>query len=169
MENKTVDKFRGSILNFAVECAKPLYAKVFGHGRKPWSITKEDLKKYPKNSLGNALSIFLEDHQFSLIPLYERHDVFHVLLGYPPRVIEESGMQFFLLGNGKYTPSVFITVIFSILIIPDQLGYFIKEYRRGKKCLPIGNWDFQYLLNEPIQVLQNQIFRRGNEHIKLHF
>ena len=162
MKNKNVDKIRSWLLQTAVEIIKPVYAVLFQRDKKPWNQTLESLKNHPPKTLGWELGHFLERHGFDLIPLYENHDVYHVVLNYEPEVVDEAAMQFFLLGNRKITVSVLITVVFATLILPKHLGYFIKEYRRGRNSLQIKYWNFQHLLNEPLEVLQNQIFKHKN-------
>lgn len=161
MKNKKVDKIRAWLLTSAVEGIKPIYALLFQRDKTPWEQSIQSLKAHPQKSLGWELGHFLDGNGFDLIPLYENHDVYHVLLNYEAEVVDEAAMQFFLLGNQKITPSVVITVLFSCLILPEYIGYFIKEFKKGRNATRIGKWDFQFLLKEPLKALQNQVFRKN--------
>ncbi len=153
-KSQKVDRFRAWLLTSAVESIKPVYAILFQSDKKPWPTTVASLGKRPAGSLGKELERFLTAHGFNLIPLYENHDAYHVLLGYAPEVTDEAAMQFFLLGNRKITVSVVVTVIFSLIILPEYLGKFWREYRRGRSCAPIGKWELQHLLDEQVSVLR---------------
>lgn len=159
--NKTseVDCIRARLLTTAVEGIKPVYAVLFQREKTPWPVTLQELEQLPEGSLGNSLARFLSDNGFSLLPLYENHDVYHVLLGYDAEVTDEAAMQFFLLGNRKITPSVVITVFFSLLLLPEHASKFLREYRRGQRCTRIGKWEFLHLLKEPLSVLKALVFK----------
>jgi hypothetical protein len=149
-----VDRFRAWLLTLAVEGIKPIYAILFQRDKKPWPTSIESLARRPAGSLGKELEQFLTSNGFSLVPLYENHDAYHVLLGYAPEVTDEAAMQFFLLGNRKITVSVIITVLFSLLLLPEHSRKFFREFRRGARCTPIGKWELQYLLDEQASVLR---------------
>ena len=128
--------------------------------RKPWGLLREDLLGYAPATLGRELGLFLEREQLQPIARVERHDAFHILLGFTTDVIDETAMQFFLIGNGKISPFTLSTAIFSGAILPEHLQRFRSEYRRGKAARSIASWDFLQLLNEPIEDVQRIIFRQ---------
>lgn len=66
-------------------------------------------------------------------------------------------MQFFLLGNGKYSPFVFGTVVLSLTLIPEYWNLFWKDFKRGVKSNTVHTWDFENLLFENINSLRKLI------------
>ena len=157
---KWYKKWRGFLLVEAVEWIKPWYARWFKKHQEAWDLSGAELLHFPVGTLGKRLGSFLKQNNFLLEPFYEDHDVFHVLLGFGPTVKEEAGMQFFLLGNGKRSVFVWITVLGAILLMPECQAYFRAQFRRGRDCLPVHTWEFQYLLREPVSVLQGQMTKR---------
>ena len=152
--HKKLLTFRAWLLVASVEKMKKIYGPVLHPKRKPWEASIMQLRAFPSGSLGYALATFIEEHNFKLIPLYETHDIFHVLTGYKTDVIEEATMQFFLWGNGKWTPSTLVTVILSMAIMPDHYRRFYRAYCRGKRCAPVYKWDYRFLLHESLETLQ---------------
>jgi hypothetical protein len=148
---------RAKAVLWLLEKGVPVHAQL-NKTRMPWNLTSTDLLNYKKGSLGNALGIFYRKEKFEPIPKAERHDVFHVLLGYSTHVLDEAAMQFFLWGNGK--PSLFTvgTCIITTILFPAQFFYFREAYQKGKRSTSIRYWDFKLLLNENIHDLKNKIF-----------
>src|SRR5262245_21284675 len=73
-----------------------------------WNLTIEDYLKCPEGSLGNQLGHLLNRNNYSIQPQLEEHDVFHIITRSGTTVKEEIKMQYYLLGNGKRSPFVFI-------------------------------------------------------------
>ena len=155
---KLIKKLRENLLIELVEITKPIYVKFFKKNQKAWQQNKSTLKKFPPNTLGNSLGVFLEKEGFGLLPKLEDHDVLHVLLNYKTTIEGEVKMQFFLLGNRKKSSYALFTAIIGILLVPERFNEFLKEFRKGRKCINISKWDFEHLLCEPIDLLQKQIF-----------
>lgn len=148
---------RAKTVLWLLEKSVPLHARL-NKQRVAWNLNSDDLLKFGKDSLGNALGLFYKKEKFEPIPKAERHDVFHVLLGYSTNVIDEAAMQFFLWGNGK--PSFFTigTCFITIMLFPNKLNFFMDAYRKGKHCISIRDWNFKLLLNENVNSLRNRIF-----------
>ena len=164
-----LNSLRGKLLVQMVEYAKPIYARFFQKSKIPWNHCKASLKQFPPKTLGNALGDFLEKENFELMPKFESHDVYHVLLDYKTTVVDEARMQFFLMGNGKYSLFLIGANMLSFILLPEYARAFIKEFKKGKQAISIAKWKFQYLLNEPVEVLQKMIFRQSNQDIPLVF
>lgn len=96
------------------------------------------------------LGEFLVKNNYSIQPNLEEHDVYHVLTNCGTTVKEEIKMQFYLLGNGKKTPFVFIVISASIFY-PFCYREFIECYKKGKKSLSFYHLDFSKMLHIPIQ------------------
>ena len=154
--------FREKLLTNLVEWTKPWYNRIFQKNKIPWKMNLEKLKQFPKNTLGRDLADFLEKEGFELMPKHESHDVCHVLLKYKTTVVEEARLQFFLMGNRKYTPYIIGTNVMAVIFYPEHIRSFIREFRKGKKAVSIAKWNFEHLLHEPTKRLQNIIFRRPN-------
>ncbi|MES2514682.1 MAG: Coq4 family protein [Bacteroidota bacterium] len=148
---------RAKVVLWLLEKGVPIHAKL-NKSRIAWNLSSIDLLNYSSGSLGNTLGVFYRKEKFEPIPKAERHDVFHILLGYSTHVIDEAAMQFFLWGNGK--PSFFTvgSCVVTAILFPNQFHYFRDAYQKGKRSTSIRNWDFKLLLNEDIHELKNRIF-----------
>lgn len=148
---------RAKAVLWLLEKSTPLHA-LFNKKRRAWNLKPDDFLKFRPGSLGYTLGTFYRREQFDPVAKAERHDVFHVLLGYSTDVVDEAAMQFFLWGNGK--PSLFTvgTCFISALLFPNRIPYFLHHYRKGARSAPIGRWDFRELLSEDLDVLKNRIF-----------
>ncbi|MEO1514401.1 MAG: hypothetical protein AAFV95_05290 [Bacteroidota bacterium] len=153
-------KGRDALILMGVEGSKPLYGRLFRRHRRPWSFCRQQLLAMPKGSLGQALGQFLRREQLELMPKFETHDVMHVLLDYPTTVADEVRMQCFLTGNGKRSSYCLLAIATGVLLMPEHWKSFREAYRRGKAALPCHAWDFQYLLREPLQLLQKKLYKK---------
>ena len=149
------------LIVWLVDGTKPLYSKWFKQKVVPWQYKKAELLRFPEKTLGRRLGEFLEREQLELMPKMEDHDVFHVLLNFKTTIKDEVRMQFFLIGNGKKSLYAIATAFVGIMLQPKHFKAFHNAYKTGQKCLSAAKWDFQYLLHEPIELLQNQIFKRA--------
>lgn len=151
---------RAKAVLWLLEKGVPIHAQL-NKSRRAWDLNSNDLINYEKGTLGNALGQFYKKEKFEPIPKAERHDVFHVLLGYSTNVIDEAAMQFFLWGNGK--PSFFTvgTCFITIILFPSHFSFFRDSYQKGKHCTSIRDWNFKLLLNENINELKNRVFTKN--------
>ena len=94
---------RDKVMVNLVEWTKPIYSRFFQRSKIPWKINLKKLKQFPPHTLGNDLASFLKNEGLDLMPKFESHDVYHVLFKYKTTVIDEARMQFFLMGNRKYS------------------------------------------------------------------
>jgi len=163
-------QWRDWLLISGVDWLKRPYTAVFKIKKKAWKISSRELMKYPDDSLGNALGIFLQHENFELMDKLENHDVFHVLLNIETSVKGEAIMQFVLIGNGKRSLFCLFTAILSWLLLPEFRKDLVNSYHRGKSMRTIHKWQFQYLLREPIELLQNMMYdhqeNKNNKNIK---
>ncbi len=155
--------FRAKAVLWLLETGVPFHARL-NKNRIAWNLTSDDLVNYKKDSLGYSLGLFYKKEKFEPIPKAERHDVFHVLLGYSTNVIDEAAMQFFLWGNGK--PSFFTvgTCLITTVLFPNKLKFFTEAYRKGKQSTAIRDWNFKLLLNENINELKHRLFNPSVRH-----
>ena len=166
---KTDLTFREKLFINLVEWTKPWYGRFFQKSKMTWKIGLEKLKTFPPKTLGGDLAHFLEKEGLSLMPKFESHDVYHVLLKYKTTVVDEARMQFFLLGNRKYSLYIIGTNLIALIFYPEKISTFIQEYKKGRKAISIAKWNFEYLLNEPTKSLRKMIFRRPTQNMPLTF
>ncbi|MGZ4057310.1 MAG: hypothetical protein ACXVPM_20540, partial [Bacteroidia bacterium] len=76
---KKIKYFRFRFLEFIIHrIALPVIAKFRRNQKFPY--TMEQLSKFPDNTLGKDLAIYLKKMNFKLLPNYERHDCKHIIL-----------------------------------------------------------------------------------------
>lgn len=126
----------------------------FFKSNEAWNITVQDCLKYPQQSLGFQYGCFIIQHNFNMQPSLEEHDVYHVLTNTGITVKDEIDMQFYLLGNGKRSPFVFIVITTGLLFYPFQLKSFIKCYNKGKQAHHFYDLNFFKLLQTPLATIQ---------------
>jgi hypothetical protein len=64
------------------------------------------------------------------------------------------------LGNGKRSVEVLSTVMSGFIFLPDYWSVLMEDYRRGKACRNIAQWDFQELMTHDLEILRGYIFRK---------
>ncbi len=158
-----LESWRAIVFYFLVEKTKPIYLQLFKRNRVAWTLKCSDLLSYPKHSLGYVLGQFLKRHQIELMPKAESHDVYHVLTGYTTTMLGEIKMQCFLVGNGKRTFYSVICMLVGVAGYPEYWGEFYQDFLRGRTCLPIHKWQFEHLLKEAFEPMQQLIFKEEIE------
>ena len=156
-------RLRECLMTWLVKITHPVYESWFRQNRPAWQQTRAKLLSYEPDSLGFALGQFLQINGIDLIPRFEDHDVFHVLLEYDTTVPGESEMQFCLLGSGKRSLYVLGTCAIAWLAFPEYWSRFRAAFNRGKQLRKFHHWYFEYLLAEPLAELRAFI---GREKIK---
>src|SRR6476661_2751172 len=78
--------------------------------RKPevFPYSAETLKSFPEGSLGRDLVEMLEKNKLELLAHYAKHDMKHILLGYPTTDEGEICLQAFMMGSGHVSFPVVI-------------------------------------------------------------
>jgi hypothetical protein len=141
------------IIEKMYEWSKKPYQKFFKKN-KPWNITQKELIQLPKESLGFHMGCFLLKYNFEMQPKLEDHDVVHVLTNTGISVIEEIGMQFYLLGNGKRSAYLFMVIAVGTAFYPTRFQTFFEYYQRGKKAHQFYHLDFEKMLLQPLSTIQ---------------
>ncbi len=145
---------RSLILEVLYEWSKRPYQK-FIKKNEPWPATVPDLMQYPKTSLGFHLACFMLEHDFSLQPKLEDHDVFHVLTSTGVSVPEEISMQYYLWGNGKRSLYQVAVIFLGTVLFPDYIKLFRNAYTRGKEAHKFYQINFLKLLPQPISIIKS--------------
>ncbi len=127
--------------------------------RKPeiFPYSSEALKQFPDKTLGKDLVDFLELKQIELLPYYARHDIKHILLDYDTTDEGEGCLQCFMLGNGHVSFPVVATVLYGFVTMPEYWGSFKKAFMRGKRAVPIADWKWFEILDQPTAELKLKI------------
>jgi ubiquinone biosynthesis protein Coq4 len=127
--------------------------------RRPqvFPYTTKQLGEFPVGTLGNDLIHFLENKNLKLLPHYAKHDVKHILLQYDTTGEGEVCLQCFMLGNGHISFPVAATVLYGFITMPEYWKKFGVAYRRGKNSIPIKDWAWFSILQEPTQSLIHKI------------
>ncbi|TGD58938.1 hypothetical protein [Flavobacterium humi] len=120
-----------------------------------WNLSLQDYLNHSKDSLGFHLGSFLVRANFAIQPQLEEHDVYHVLTNTGTTVVDEIDMQFYLLGNGKKTPFVFIVIMTGFLFHIKHLKRFLSSYKKGKEAHRFYDLDFSKMLALPIGNIQS--------------
>ena len=121
---------------------------------KAWDITIHDFLKLPQDSLGFHYGCFLLKYNFNIQASLEEHDVYHVITNTGISVKDEIDMQFYLLGNGKKSPFVFIVIGTGILFYPFEYQSFYKNFKRGREAHQFYDLDFFKMLSVPLSTIQ---------------
>ena len=135
------------------EISKKPYQRFFKKGNA-WDINVNQLIQLPSDSLGFHLGCFLLKYNFDIQPKLEDHDIIHVLTNTGVSVVEEIGMQYYLLGNGKRSLYLLMVILSGTLFYPTRFSYFKQQYKRGKQAHEFYGLDFLNMLSIPITNLQ---------------
>jgi ubiquinone biosynthesis protein Coq4 len=147
---KTLKYLRSKLLELLThKIALPLISKF--RKRPPFLYSMDQLLNFPEGTLGKDLALYLTKKNFSLLPNYERHDCKHIILGYEMDEEGEARMQFYFLGNRRYSIPVIMTVIICFALMPEYWSIFYMEFKKGRRTKTFDNVDFNKA------VLQNTI------------
>lgn len=135
------------------EISKKPYQKFFKKG-KAWDVEANQLIQLPSDSLGFHLGCFLLKYNSEIQAKLEDHDIIHVLTNTGISVVEEIGMQYYLLGNGKRSLYLWMVIITGTLFYPTRFSYFKQQYQRGKQTHEFYGLDFLNMLSVPITNIQ---------------
>lgn len=127
--------------------------------RRPqvFPYTAEQLGEFPVGTLGYDLIHFLQHRNLKLLPHYAKHDMKHILLQYDTTDEGEVCLQCFMLGNGHISFPVAATVLYGYVTMPEYWKKFRMAYRRGKQSIPIKNWSWFSILQQPTESLIHKI------------
>ncbi|HLA54599.1 MAG TPA: hypothetical protein VK623_00740 [Flavobacterium sp.] len=135
------------------ELTKKPYQKLIKKNQ-PWEVSVSELIFHDEETLGFHLGCFLLKYDFEMQPQVEDHDVFHVLTNTGISVPEEIGMQYFLLGNGKRSLYLFISIMVGTVFYPFRIPVFYSFYKRGRQSHRLYDLDFFKMLGQPIKDIQ---------------
>jgi hypothetical protein len=122
-----------------------------------FNYSMEQLLNLPQGSLGNELAVYLKKKGFRLIPGYVRHDCKHILLKYEMDEVGEGCMQFYFLGNRRYSFTVILSVVICLILMPEHFKKFIDEFKKGRRDRKFPDIDFNKLLFLNTDQIRNQL------------
>lgn len=146
---------RSQFLNYMSEKTYPIYAKISKRPRPQWQLTRDELLRLPPGSLGQRVGQFLSRNQLHLLPGFENHDVFHVMLEYGLSAPEEVELQWCLIGNGKRSSYALIAAFSGAALFPEYWRRFRQAFQRGRQLRTFHHWYYEYLLRENLADLQH--------------
>lgn len=153
---RAIKKIRSAVLVYLTHrMALPILKLI----RKPvlFPYSMEELKRFPVETMGNDLAVFLEEKGLGLLPYYAKHDIKHILLGYDTTDDGEVCLQCFMLGNRHISFPVMATVMYGMVTMPEYWSLFRQAIKRGRNCSPIENWKWFEILGERTTGLKNKI------------
>lgn len=137
------------LIEYLYEISKKPYQKYFKKNQ-PWNLSRKELLKFNERTLGFHLGCFLLKHDLQIQEKLEDHDVVHILTGTGITVVDEIGMQYYLLGNGKKSPYLFMVVLTGTLFYPSKFMYFLSQCKRGRNALKFHHINFYRMLDLPV-------------------
>lgn len=139
------------------ELSQGFYVKYFKQKKTAWGHTRSSLLAFPKGTLGHEMGVFLQTNGFEVIDKVERHDAYHVLLGFNTRAQDEVALQYLCLGNGKRSKYLFGVIGLGSLILPEYFAYYYRCYRLGRELNTFYHFDYKQLLDQPLEQLRATI------------
>ncbi|WP_421752843.1 hypothetical protein [Croceimicrobium sp.] len=127
------------------------------HNMQEYYDQAVQLRLMPDGSLGKEVAKCLDEHQLSLIPGYESHDLKHVLLNYPMSPEGEIRLQAFMIGNGNLSLPSLAILLYGALLLPSSWFTFYQDYQKGKECIAIASWRLEDFAERPLASLQSEI------------
>lgn len=128
--------------------------------KKVFAYSTEQLSALPYETVGNELWQTLNANNLRLLPYYEKHDIKHVVLGYPFTDEGEVCLQFFMLANGRISFPVLATVLYGVITMPEYYGSFKKAYQHGKQAADLQNLDWFSIMELPLCFVREQIIHK---------
>ncbi len=144
------------ITYLAHEVALPYFRLIRKAYKFPYTV--KQLQRFPDGTVGKALFHFFKDNNLDMLPHYEKHDVKHVVLNYPPTEEGEVCLQCFMLANGRITIPVIFSVMFGVTIMPDKWKSFRAAWKRGRATRSLNSLNWFDLVPLQLQEVQQEIF-----------
>jgi hypothetical protein len=155
--NSSFKKIRKKLLVYLAHDVALPYFKLVRKGYKfPYSI--KELQRFEEGTVGRELYSFFFNNDLELLPHYEKHDVKHVVLNYPPTEEGEVSLQCFILANGRVTAPVIFSVVVGFIIMPEKWKSFSKAWIRGRRTPCLNKLDWFNLVPQQMTEVRQQIF-----------
>jgi ubiquinone biosynthesis protein Coq4 len=123
-----------------------------------WPYTLEQMRTFPKGTLGMEMASFLDVRGFGLLDKYEIHDAVHTILSYKTTTAGELKLQAFMWGNKSSSYAGRVLFLIGLLMLPELWPELKMDYERGKKAAErIEEWDLATLVHKDINLLRLQL------------
>lgn len=159
MKNENIRKRIMTYL--AHEIALPYFRLTRKAYKFPYTV--KELQGLPAGTVGKEMFRFFMDNKLDLMPYYEKHDIKHVVLGYPPDEAGEVCLQCFMLANGRVTLPVVFSVLIGFTIMPDKWHTFKKAWKRGRATRSLNQLDWFGLVPQPLLKVQQRLLSPYNQ------
>lgn len=120
-------------------------------------VTK--LRNLEKGTLGKEIANCLDNHNLTLVPKYESHDLKHVLLDYKMTAEDEIRMQAFMVGNGNYSIPSFTILTFGAILLPDLWKTLYADFKKGKETIEISEWTIEKYATRNLAELKSELLK----------
>jgi ubiquinone biosynthesis protein Coq4 len=118
------------------------FLNLFGKHRKAKELFNS-LEKQEEGTLSKEIWNMLQKNQLELVAYYEKHDLKHVLLGYPQTTGDEMKMQAFMFGNGGFKFIMVLITLSFVIWTPEIWLELPYHYRVGQLTKKIGGWKIE--------------------------
>lgn len=151
-----MNKYKHQLIEFL---AKNLFFYLIPLFYKPKykAISMLELSQCHPETLGYSTYQLLEKQGLSIFEGYEEHDLKHCLLGIGMDVKGEVNMQYFELGNGNYSFSVLVVVVFGTLLCPEHIKEYWHCFISGKQAKKLNSIELNQHLKSNLFHLRHQL------------
>ncbi|AOW20731.1 hypothetical protein LPB138_08590 [Urechidicola croceus] len=126
---------------------------------EPYKEKVSELRKFKNGTLGKEIADCLDNHNLTLVPKYESHDLKHVLLDYKMTAEDEIRMQAFMVGNGNHSIPSFAILLFGAILLPDLWQIFYSDFKKGKNSTPISKWTVENYAHRNLDELRGELIK----------
>ena len=126
---------------------------------EPYKRKVSELRKLENGTLGKEIAECLDNHNLTLVPKYESHDLKHVLLDYQMTAEDEIRMQAFMVGNGNYSIPSFAILTFGAILLPELCRTFYSDFKKGKESIGISEWTIEKYATRNLTELRAELLK----------
>jgi ubiquinone biosynthesis protein Coq4 len=134
----------------------------------PFPYTAAQLRHLPAGTVGHDMIAALDRDQHQLIPYYEKHDIKHIVFGYPMTEEGEVAMQFFMLGNGLVSFPVLATALMGLFTMPEYYTTLFKAFKRGRRVQSLAATDWFGLVECHTTLVQQTLLMPTQKRVASH-
>ena len=166
---QTLLHFRQNLLVFLTHTiALPVMNKLrLYRSNIPFPYTAPHLRNLPAGTVGNDMIKALDRDGHHLIAYYEKHDIKHIVFGYPMTEKGEVTMQCFMLGNGLISFPVIATVLMGLFTMPEYYSSIFKAFKRGRSAKNLAATDWFGLIECSTLLVQQTLIAATLHHTNL--
>ena len=122
----------------------------------PWP-SLDELRAYPKGSLGRSVVAYLDARGLPFKVRYENHDAIHAILGYETNIQGEMELQAFLWANGSSSNAGRVLFVLGGLLLPEQWHAMGAAFARGREATPLAEERLPFRLGESLGEVRGRL------------